>query len=261
MRNTLFLCCILCTAFISGCGLKPSSTIPAGLTIEDAVENVKRQTLQVTDLTGWGHAISTHGSSVQTAKVSVKYIRPDIFKAVILGFAGIELATVASDGDSVTAYIPTVDGFIRAGLKGTALAGITPYPGADISDLITAAAGSLPIPESDQLSASLAFHDGHVELTMKNADAEYIYFLKGNDLRVVECRKKVHGMNEWVVERSRFKKAGDVFFPKKITVIAETGKIEFEWSSFSLNTGISKNACTLTVPEDANRLFPRSSRK
>ncbi len=262
MRTAVLASGILMTFIAAGCGLKPSPNVPSDLTAKRALESIRRHADAVSDLSGWGRAKSVEGNSVRTAKVSVKYLRPNLFKSVILGFAGIEIATVASDGDSLTAYIPSADGFIRTGLDAEALSAILPLAGAVLNDLIPIMAGSPPLPEAPDTDKTEVRHRGrNAEIIVKNGETEYFYLLAGPDLRVVECRNTFHGDPVWTVKWDRFEKNGDIYFPRSVTVILDRGKVGFEWSSYTLNTGLSRTACALSIPPDAKRLFPRPARK
>jgi hypothetical protein len=260
MRIAATIFCTIAAALAAGCGLKPSPTVPSDLTVGRALVSVERRAAAIHDISGWGRARSTEGSSVRTAKVSVKFIRPNLFKSVILGFAGIELATVASDGDSLTAYIPAADGFIRTGLDAKALSAFLPLAGAGFGDLLPIMAGLPPIPASlETFTKELRRRGKNAELILSNGDSEYAYLLTGPDMRIIECRHAFRRESVWTVKWKNFENNGDTVFPKNVHITLARGEVGFEWSSYTLNSGLDKASCALSVPHDARRLFPRPS--
>jgi len=260
MRIVAAASLILVVLFAAGCGLKPSPGIPSNLTAGYALESISRQAGVVKDIDGWGRARSTEGSSVRTAKVSVKFILPHLFKSVILGFAGIELATVASDGDSLTAYIPALDGYFRTGLETKALSAIIPLAGAGLDELLPLISGSPPVPSSlDMYEKELKRRGRNAEVTLRNDGSAYTYLLTGPNLRVVGFSLATDGEKVCTVRWKNFEDIGGIAFPKSVTVETKRGEVAFEWSSFILNTGLEKTACVFIVPHDARRLFPRPS--
>ncbi|MBA7572358.1 hypothetical protein ES708_14138 [subsurface metagenome] len=256
---------ILICIGLNGCGLKPSSSIPTGITVSQAIDAIEKQSSHIRDFTGKAFVKASIGSSPeQTVNVSVKYLRPDNFRLNVKGFAGITVAVISAVSDSITIYFPSENAFLALGRKDSsnettlsdALTLFIPELKIKPERIAAVFNGTLPTPfNREHFRASIKSTDRQAVLTLENGPVCYRYTLEGPELMVVEEEILEDGISVWHKYAASFQSLDEVLFPQIIRITEGEGKVSLEFSDYAINSGLNEDDCTFAVPESAGRMI------
>ena len=255
MNTTALPWCLGAFLVISGCGVKPQPVVPSDVSIDRILAAVRGQSEAVRDFSSAGKVTVSDAGGVRTSGVIFRFIRPDRFKLDIRGFGGVEVASVGSDGDSLTVYIPLMNGYLRTGKDAAALARLAPQLDAGISLLAPLAAGVIPLPgELERCFLTMRAWKHEAELAAREGDSEFRYLVRGPDLRVVELHMTEGGGTSWSMRRSEFGSCGPLAAPRTLRFERDGRTLSVRFASCSVNTGLTGADLRLDMPEDAERL-------
>ncbi len=245
---------------IIGCGPKPPRPgLPEDVSIVTALSALERQSQAVESFFGWAKVRLKNGGDEQSSTAVVRYMRPDRYRVNILGFGGVEIAEIGSDGDSVTVYIPHYEAFIRVPRGENPLAVLMPELDVDFNELVRVVEGvSLPPEPFDRYHITMRSQRYEAEMELRQGDMLYRYRLSGPDLTVVEESAMLGDRLLWQIVRSDFGVFNGIRFPRRVQIRDEQRSIRLDFSSISLNAGLSEEDVTVTVPDAAERLTPRN---
>jgi outer membrane lipoprotein-sorting protein len=241
-----------------GCGLKPEPSVPVDISVERVLAALRAQSDAIVDFTGAGKATVRDSRGERSSGIIFRFGRPDLFTLNIRGFGGMELASVGSDGDSLTFFIPSMNGFLRTGKNSRVIGMLVPNIDDDIVRLAPIAAGILPMPEpADRYAFSLETVGGEAELTASRGGEVYRYRVSGPDLRIVAVRFDDGAGTVWSVRRSGFRSTGGYSLPRDVVWEGDSRTLSIHFSTCAVNTGLTPDDLSPVIPDDAERLmFP-----
>lgn len=255
MNKIALLWCFGAFLAVSGCGMKPRPVVPGDVSIDRILAAIREQSEAVRDFTSAGKVTVSDAGGVRTSGVIFRFIRPDRFKLDIRGFGGMEIASLGSDGDSLTLYIPFMNGYIKTGKDAAAIARLAPQLDAGIVPLAPLAAGVIPLPgELERCSFTMRAWKYEAELAVRKDDTEYRYLVRGPDLRVVELHVTGGGRTLWSIQRSGFGSCGPLAVPRTLQFERDGRILSIRFGSCSVNTGLTGADLQLDMPEDTERL-------
>jgi len=239
--------------------LRPPTAVPEDVTARLLLETLDERASLIRDFTGTAFVrMRRGGGSPESVKLSIKYIRPGRFRILVKGFAGIPVALISSTGDSLTVFFPSentyVAGRYRDGLLRELIHGID----IDIWRVTSVLTGSLPPPdERGRLEKFLERAGRDAVLVLRDENVTYRYTVSGKHLDVVAEEIIRGGRRIWSERASGFRSYGGARFPRRVSVRAEEGAVDIEFSGCRFNTGLKESEVAFTVPPSAERLaFP-----
>jgi hypothetical protein len=240
--------------FFQGCGMKPPG-IPLDITEDRILDSLYRQSAAVKDFSGWARIIERHNGLDQSATAVIRFIAPDRIRVILKGFAGMELAAISSAGDSMTVFIPSLNGYVTGENGKGLLRRLVPDFDFDVARF--ASVFSILLPPHDavaEFKASLKKKGNRMEMTLAKADTVYRYLVEGPLLLVVEEDITVGGTSVWNKKSQNFRASGAEVFPKKMTIRNERHSLDFSFYSVSINSGLSQKDIEIEMPDTADRL-------
>ena len=249
--------CMFFTLLAYGCGLKPFPGSPEDVTISQVLAAIEKHSTLIEDFSGTALVKAKLKSEPsQSVKVSIRYIRPDNFRVVIKGFAGITGALISTCSDSMNIYFPSENTFITEERNNDILRLIVPGINVDFEQITSILTGMLPSPdERDQYQKSLKHSGKRVVLQLIRGTTLHSYILEGKEMRVVGEEILQDGVTVWRKEASGFRNVDGVVFPRKISIRNEHGIIDMEFSGCSINSGLTENDLSFVIPSSAERIF------
>jgi hypothetical protein len=240
--------------FIQGCGVKPS-LIPEGITEDQVIDSLYRQSEAIRDFSGWAKVKTKFNSREQSATTIVHFISPDRIKIELKGFAGIELASISAEDDSLTVYFPSYNGYLK-GQKGRDLLNkIIPDFDFDLRNFN--AFFSVQLPPRDMIKEfhpSLMKKGNRLEVSLERENTVCRYLVEGPQLLIVEENISIGGIPVWQKKSQDFRSVGKVFFPRKISVRNDRGSLDCVFYSVSINSGLTSQDIRLEIPDSAKPL-------
>jgi hypothetical protein len=240
--------------FFQGCGMKPPG-IPEDVTKDQILDSLYRQSDVIKDFSGWARVIERHNGLEQSATAVIRFIAPDRIRIIVKGFAGIELAAISSVGDSMTVFIPSLNGYVTGENGKGLLRKLIPDFDFDVSRF--ASVFSVLLPPHDALAefqASLKKKGNRMEIALARGDTVYRYLVEGPLLLVAEEDLMVGGTSVWQKKSQNFQASGAGVFPKRMTIRNERHSLDFSFYSVSINSGLSGKDIVIEMPDNAERL-------
>ncbi|MFC1540855.1 DUF4292 domain-containing protein [Candidatus Latescibacterota bacterium] len=265
MKNRLYawltVVMIITMFAYQGCGLKPGTGIPAGITPAEVLAAIDRQTQNVKTFSGTASVkVLTNGSS-ETATVLIRYINPGLFRIYLKGFAGIDLGRISALADSVTVYVPPENIYLKAGRDEYILEKLFPEIDIDVQAVELLFNGTfLPKKDRKNFEMSMERIDGQLEMSLVNEDATFRYRVTGSDLRLIREEFLVNGNTILSKTLSGYKSFDGVIFPEEITVERGADSFSIHFSKCEINTGLTERDLTFAVPASAERVYIENSR-
>lgn len=250
--------CIAAMAVLPGCGPKPVAPPPADVSVETAINALKKQADLVKTLSASARVRAKDARNDQSANASITCRFPRDFKTVFYGFGGIEMAEFASHGDSIVLYIPFYNAYINTSQRSNPLGALFPEFDIDPARIFSLIAGPvLPpdLPEQYQITFTRS-PDG-LELVFARDEMVYRYLLMGPQLLVAEETVTDHDALVWNIARDDYALIDDVSFPRRIVISDERRSLRFDFSNLSINAELSADAFTVVIPDDANPITLR----
>ncbi len=253
-RRGAFALILTAAALLAGCGPKPQP-LPPDVTTERVLTAIREQSASIRDLSGWARVRVSGKNGDQSSTATIRYLAPERLFVTLHGPLGTELAEIGSDSDSITAYIPYYDGYIRTGKDENPLSVLLPEADIDTGRLISLLRPALPPADSlGSYRISLQIQGNEAELLLRDGYSEQRFIVSGPRLFVVEESITVDGETVWNARRSDFREVNGVFFPRRIRAEQESGKLDLELRNITINTGLGESDVTVNIPEGAQRL-------
>ena len=263
MRNTYRVIIVLASILAaagSGCGLRPSSHIPAGVTEADVMAALRDQSEQMADFQGKAFVRAQTGGTEETASLQLAYRRPERFKTVIKGTFGIVFAIITMNVDSLTMYIPSENGYIH--IDRTPGNNLIRLPGLDFNLQRFTSSFTGVLPPQDVLAASdvilLRTGDGG-DLVVNTGRYSYRYHVTGDKLRLDEYEIYEGRDMIWRMTCSGYREWEGGVFPRKITLTEPERGLELEFSDCVINSGLEDKDLAFRIPSSAERLILKPS--
>lgn len=245
---------LLASPLVVGCGIRPQP-LPEDVSIDRVLDAMRERSTEIKDFSGWAKVRMRGGGHAQSTTAILRYLSPARFTLALRGFAGTELATVGSDGDSITVYIPYYEGFIRTGKEENPLAILAPEANIDIDRLISIIRPSLP--SADSLKHySVSFHAGShkAELIFARGNTERRFILGGPRMLPEEEIISVDGDIAWRARMSDYRVVNGIHFPGKVHTEQSDGQLDIAFYDVNINSGLTVENVTVYIPEGAQRL-------
>ena len=237
-----------------GCGMKPPG-IPEEVTVEQILDSLYKQSAAVTDFSGWAKVKARYGGHEQSATTVIRFIAPDRIKVDLKGFAGIELASISTDSDSMTVYLPSLNGYVKGENREGLLNKLVPDFEFDVTRIASVFSIQAPLRDTiTKFQTSLKRKGNRMEMTLIRGDMVYRYLVEGPQLVVVEEDLVVGGTSVWHKRSEDFRSAGAGIFPRKMTIRNDRGSLDFVFYSVSINSGLSMKDTAIDMPDSAERL-------
>jgi len=249
--------CVIILMTVHGCALRPYPGIPEDVTVQQALDAVEKHSLRVKDFSGSASIMAKmKGKYEFNNSFSIKYIRPDRFRVVVKGFAGIPVALISTQRDSTYIYLPAKNAYIAAGSGDDVLQHIVPGISVSFKQMTSLITGTLPYAEEQgYYRKSLGRYGKRIVLILKRDSIEHRYTLEGPEMLVV-CEDILHnGETIWRIKNARFRDADGVMFPRKISMENEYGTVDIQFSRCTINSGLTDNDLLLVIPSSAGRMF------
>ena len=240
-----------------GCGLKPVPEIPVDVSIPQVLAIIEKHSDSIRDFSGTASVkAKVKGESLRNARVVIKYIRPDRFRLVIKGFAGIVLAIISTINDSLTMYFPSENAYITFRNEDNSYQFFMSEIGVDFEQMTSILTGTLPPPEEREFyQMTLENLGARAELILKRGAIVHRYTLEGPDLRIIDEAVFQNGVMVWHMRASGFSVVNGIPFPRKISVENERGVMDIEFSKYSINPGITEDDISFVIPPSAKRMM------
>lgn len=254
MERIAFLALFSLILFFQGCGMKPPG-IPEDVTVEQILDSLYKQSAAVRDFSGWAKVIERHNGHEQSATTVIRFIAPNRIRVILKGFAGIELAEISSDGDSMTVFLPSLNGYVKGENREGLLHKLVPDFEFDVTRF--ASVFSVLAPPHDaifEFQASLKKNGNRMEMALARGDTVYRYLVEGPQLLVVEEDLTVGGTSVWHKKSQDFRAVGAGIFPRKMIIRNERHSLDLSFYSVSINSGLSMQDIAIDMPESAERL-------
>ena len=255
--RTPALVAVLAILIVTGCARKPVvRRLPRELTAEQALAAVDARSRRILDLSASASVTArTPEGDEHQARVSIRYRRPDRFRIVVRGFAGIAGVYIATTPDSVYAYYPSENVYLLAARSDDTLRRIAPELGLDL-DRLTGIFSGTPPPAAgrDDLRLSLVRNGEQAVLTADTGNISARYTLAGPDLLVVAEEIIIGGESVWRMEAEDFETVDGVPVATRIKVWGLRGTMEMDLSRIAVNSGISDTDLALSVSATAGRI-------
>ena len=244
-------------ALLHGCALRPSPGIPRDMTVADVMTALEKRAARIGDLSGTALVTTNlRDGASNSVKISIKYIGPDRFRILVKGFAGIPVALIGADRDSLKIFFPSENTYIAAERSENALGQLVPELNIDVNRLASLLIGTPPpAKEIRGYDISLEHLGSGAVLSMKSGPAEHRYMLQGGDLKVVAEETYDGGRVVWSRKASGFRTVNGVLFPRKISLSHESGTLDVEFSGVDINTGLAADDLSVVIPVTAERLI------
>lgn len=255
--------CILIILSIHGCGWKPYPRISEDITIPQILDTIDKQTSNIHDFTGNAFLeAKLKGVSPQNVKLAIKYVKPDRFRILIKGFAGIPVALITTSSDSITIYFPSENTYLTTGYGDDVLRALIPGIQLDFNRIASILTGLLPSQEErSDYTKSLDHYGRNVVLTLKKGTMEHCYTIEGKEMRVVKEKIVQDGMIMWEKKVYAFSNVDGILFARKLSMQNERGIMDIEFSGYSFNTGLTENDTLFDIPITAEKImFPGKDR-
>ena len=256
-KKRILLSCEMCIVLVTyGCGLKPVPRIPGDISIPQVLEVVEKNSDRIRDFSGTAFVnAKMKGEPPQNALVTIQYIRPDRFKVIIKGFAGIVLAIISTNNDLPTIYFPSENAYITFGNDENIDRFLMSEIGVDFKQITSLLTGTLPpSKEREFYQMTLENHGNKAELMLKRDGIIHRYTLEGPDLRVIDENVSHNGVQIWHMWALNFSVVNGIPFPRKISVENEHGVMDIEFSKYSINPGLAENDISFVIPPSAKRM-------
>ncbi len=243
---------------LAGCGMKPDHAALEDVTVEKAISALRLYALSISDFKGSALVrVSGEGAgSGQSVGLSIRYKKPDMFRIVAKAFAGLPVAVMTADADSVLVFFPSENAVVNAPRSDGALRRVLPGFGFGIDKLTSVLTGYLP-PDEDMSSfrASVVNRGDRVELVLDGPDESRRLTLEGADLHVTEEVIVRDDAIVWRLEAAGFRETdAGISFPRRVTVESAGGAVQVEFSDTSFNTGLVEGDLIFTPPPGARNV-------
>ncbi len=281
--RTPALVAVLAILIVTGCARKPVvRRLPRDLTAEQALAVVDARSSVILDLSASAAVTArTPEGDEHKARVSIRYRRPDRFRIVVRGFAGIAGVYISTTSDSVYAYYPSENVYLLAARSNDTLRRIAPELSLDLDRLTGIFSGTLPPAAGhDDLRLSLVRNGEQAVLTVEtgsngeqavltvetgsNGEQAVLtaetpnngarYTLAGPDLLIVAEEIIVGGESVWRMEAEDFEIVDGVRVATHIKIWGLGGTMEMDLSRIEVNSGISDTDLALPVSATAGRI-------
>ena len=252
-----------------GCGKKPVPAVPIIVTAHQVLQVIEKRAARIQDFSGRAYAVMSARDESQNAVVYINYRKPDRYRAILKGAFGVELADMTGEGDSVTVYVPSLKGYFHVGIDDNdLLEALAPGVSFDFSldkglkPLVSFLTGSLPRGYNDSGShISLKRVGNRAVVTIEDGAARYRYTVEGPDLLLFEEEFFRDGELIMRIGYSDYTDCGDIRFPRKITMNDSGREIKLEFSSCTINSGLSESELSFDLPSNADRLTVKKVKK
>lgn len=247
--------CVFIAITVQGCALKPYPAVPVDVTVPQALAAVDRHSTVIKDFSGTALVkINQKGGSSESVKLSIKYIRPDRFRVLIKGFAGIPVALICASSDSMNIYFPSDNSFITIGRHEKIIRHIVPGFDVEFSSITSILTGMLPPQgELEKYEKTLERYGKQVVLTLKRGTTVFRYTLDGKEMNVVGEEINSDGKTVFSKKASGFHEIDGILFPRKVSLENERGVMVIEFSGCSINQGLTDSELTFVIPASAER--------
>ena len=246
---------ILYVTFINGCGWKPFTGIPKDITIPQVLASIDRYSLNIKDFSGRASVKLLIDGRPQSANITIRYINPGRFRIYIKGIAGIDIARINAFSDSIAVYIPSENMYVSSGREKNILGVLMPEVDIDLKSMESMFTGTLPRPENRKEFQMTMKNSGRkVELTLKRDRFTYRYTVEGSDLRPVNEETLYDGVPVWRKKVSGYSSYNGVKFPDNLSIERDGNVIDLKFSQCVINSGLTENDLSFTVPSSAERL-------
>lgn len=253
-RRAAYAILILTAALLSGCGPKPQP-LPSDVSAAAIIAALREQSASIKDVSGWAKVRVSGKGREMSSTASIRFLAPERFFVALHGPLGAELAEIGSDGDSITAYIPYYDGYIRTGKHENPLTLLLPEADIDIDRFVSLLSPSLPPADLlESYGISLEKKENRAELLLKKGNTEHCYTVSGPRMLLTEERFSMDGEDVWNVRRSDYREINGVFFPGNVHVEQKSGKMDLDFRNVTINSGLNAHDVTVNLPDEAQRL-------
>ncbi len=252
-----------------GCGKKPVPAVPITVTAHQVLQVIGKRAARIQDFSVRAYAVMSARNESQNAVVYFNYRKPDRYRAIPKGAFGVVLAVLTGEGDSVTVYVPSLKGYFHVGIDDNdLLEALVPGVLFDFSlekglkPLVSFLTGSLPRGYNDGGSQiSLDRVGNRAVVTIEDGAAPCRYTVEGPDLLLVKEEFFRNGELIMRILYSGYAPCGDIPFPRKITMNDSGREIKIEFSSCTINGGLSESELSFDLPSNAERLTIKNSPK
>lgn len=240
---------------IQGCGLKPTPGVPRDITIPQVLAAIEKHSVSVKDFSGRADVKVLINGDSQSATVHIRYIKPDLFRIYIKGFAGIDISCISALKDSITIYIPSENIYITAERDENILGFLMSEIDIDVKNIELIFNGTLPSPEEREKFQMSMNHTGRqVELILKHGNSMYRYRVDGPNLRLVSEETLLDNVPVWRKMISEYSSFDGVVFPEKITIERGKNIFNFKFSKCDINSGLTESDLSFAIPSSAERI-------
>lgn len=263
MRNTYRVILVLASILAvsgSGCGLRPSPQLPAGVTEADVICALREQSGQMVDFKGKAFARAQTGGNEETASLQLAYVSPDKFKTVIKGTFGIVYAVVTMNADSLNMYFPSENGFLH--IDRVPGQDSIQLPGIDFNLQRFTSYFTGVLPPQDVLSASdviLLRTDDGGDLVINTGHYSYRYHVTGEKFRLTEYEIYEGQDMVWHMTCSGYREWEGGVFPRKMILVEPDRELALEFSGCVINGGLEDKDTAFHIPSSAERLIFKPS--
>jgi len=241
--------------FAAGCGIKPQP-VQRSISADEAVRRITMQNENILDFTG-SATVTTRSENGSGEKfgLTIKYMKPDRFRFMVKGFAGLPLAVITLKADSLIAYFPQDNSYIKSASGAKVISRLVPGLNLDISKLTSFLTGILPDNEVADFQKSIIVDGGTSVLMLKKEPFEHVLTLSGEHFDLIEERFLFAGETSWLRTASAYRDFDDgIRFPRTITMERAGDMISFDFSRREFNTGLKSDKLIFTVPFSAEKL-------
>ena len=239
---------------IQGCGRKPGPVLPAQVTVEQVLTSLEKQMSQIHDFSGRARARARIEGESESAVIYINFIRPDRFRVIVKGTFGVVLSVVMAGPDYYTIYIPSISGYFIVGRDEDISELLVPGARFDISRLTSMFTGLLTsVDELADSHISLKRKRHQAVLTIENGDTVYRYTVEGPDILLMEEEISMHDVVIWRRTCADYEPCGSEVFPRKNTFTEGKKQLVLEFTSCTVNPGLTEDDLFFEIPPNAER--------
>ena len=237
---------------VNGCALRPHASVPLDLNAAQVIGTIDSNAKKIHDFSGTALVKVTHDGKSQNFKLSIKYLRPDRFRILVKGFAGIPVGVINVLSDSLTVYFPSENSYVSTSRDNNALRHLIPGLDFDFTSVFTCS-----LPSSEELVAyrkSIEYLDGRAILVLARDTVIRRYTIEGRKMNVVAEDAYDGETLLWEKTSAGFRSYDGIMFPRKMSLRNGRGSIDLEYSGCEFNTGLTESDVVFAVPPTAEKL-------
>lgn len=247
----------LAVLFLSeGCAVRPRTSVPRDMTVEDILGLLDARTASMVDFTGNALVVTKSAQGASTSiRLSIRYLSPDRYRITAKAFAGIVVALVTADSDTVTVFFPSDNAYITLGRHDDVVRFLVPGIIGDIDRFTGVVNGFIPPRDKrDGFKTTLEHRGGRTIVALDDGFTKHTVTVEGRECRVVAASIERAGAVSLNMRASRFDSKSAIPFPGRVVMDNERGSVDIGFSDCAFNGGLRETDVGFTIPSGAERL-------